>query len=157
MRITKGFAVKILVITFFALSMGYLEAVVVVYLRDALGVTATQPNTQIVISDTVLLIEQFREAATIIMLIAVGWLYGKTLKERFAAFVWCFALWDLFYYVSLYFLVSWPLSVMDIDLLFLIPVPWVAPVIVPVVISAVALIVSGYFLFKENKRSFKRD
>lgn len=151
------FVVKILVITAFALAMGYLEAVVVFYLREALGITVAQPNTQITISNTILLIEQFREAATIIMLAAVGWLYGKTLKEKFATFIWCFAIWDLFYYVSLYFLISWPLSLMDIDLLFLIPVPWIAPVIVPVVISSVALVVSGYVLFKENKRSLKRD
>jgi hypothetical protein len=147
----RSFVAGILVITAFALAMGYLEAVVVLYLRGTLGIALTQPNTQIIISGRTLLIEQLREVMTIIMLASVGWLYGRRLRERFAAFIWCFAIWDIIYYVSSHFLISWPLSLTDIDMLFLLPVPWIAPVIVPVVIFSIALIVSGYVLFKESK------
>jgi hypothetical protein len=49
--------------------------------------------------------------------------------------MWAFALWDIFYYIWLYVLLRWPPGLMTVDVLFLIPRPWIAPVLVPVVIS----------------------
>ncbi|MGD2080540.1 MAG: hypothetical protein PVJ36_05370, partial [Nitrospirota bacterium] len=50
--------------------------------------------------------------------------------------LWCFALWDIFYYVFLRVWLGWPRTMMDMDVLFLIPGPWVAPVLLPVAASA---------------------
>jgi hypothetical protein len=85
-------------------------------------------------------IEMTREAATIIMLVAIAWLTGETWLERGIFFLWTFAFWDLFYYVSLYILIKWPPTLKTIDVLFLIPVPWIAPVWFPMGVSFTTIV-----------------
>jgi hypothetical protein len=82
-----------------------------------------------------------REAATIIMLVVIAYLVGSSWLERGVFFLWTFAFWDLFYYVSLYILIKWPSSLKTIDVLFLIPVPWIAPVWFPIGVSSMTIIV----------------
>ncbi len=53
-----------------------------------------------------------------------------------------FGIWDIFYYVWLRVFLHWPSTILDWDLLFIVPVPWVGPVIAPCIISLV-LILSG--------------
>ena len=53
--------------------------------------------------------------------------------------MWAFAFWDIFYYVWLYALLRWPSGPTTIDVLFLIPRPWIAPVFVPVVASLLVI------------------
>lgn len=89
-----------------------------------------------------LLIELGREAATLVMLAAVGVAAGKSRRERLALFMIAFGVWDIFYYFWLKLFLDWPLDIMTWDLLFLVPVPWAAPVLAPVLIS-IALILSG--------------
>ena len=48
----------------------------------------------------------------------------------------------IFYYIWLYAMIGWPGSIMTWDILFLLPLPWVGPVITPVLI-ALAMIVAG--------------
>jgi len=79
--------------------------------------------------------EILREAATIIMMMTVAWLTGKTFLERFSWFIFCFAIWDIFYYIFLKLLLGWPSSFLTWDILFLIPVVWTGPVIAPVIVS----------------------
>ena len=81
-----------------------------------------------------------REAATIIMLIIIAYLVGTTWPERGIFFLWTFAFWDLFYYLSLYILIKWPPALKTIDVLFLIPVPWIAPVWFPIGVSSLTII-----------------
>jgi hypothetical protein len=81
-----------------------------------------------------------REAATIVMLVVIAYLVGSTWPERAIFFLWTFAFWDLFYYVSLYILIKWPPTLTTIDVLFLIPKPWIAPVWFPVAVSSVTII-----------------
>ncbi|QKJ97810.1 MAG: hypothetical protein HND39_16860 [Ignavibacteriota bacterium] len=57
-------------------------------------------------------------------------------------------IWDIFYYIWLYVFIQWPKSLMDWDVLFLIPLPWWGPVISPILISVI-LITTGYLLIKE--------
>lgn len=118
----------------FSVAMGYLETAVVVYLRELYYPTGFQfplhgMKPQIVIT------ELLREAATVIMLYMVAHLTAKTNVKRFAYFIFCFAVWDIFYYVFLKLLLNWPASIFDWDILFLIPLPWVGPVLAPVLIS----------------------
>jgi hypothetical protein len=88
---------------------------------------------------SLLTLEVFREAATILILLSVALLAGKTARSRFATFLWTFAIWDIVYYASLWATVRWPHSLADPDVLFLIPVPWLSPVWFPLVVSGLAL------------------
>jgi len=139
----------------FAASFGFLEAVVVVYLRAATGLL---PGYQGTLSDVVRMSGQFyvqsqslsqfpksiltleflREAATILMLLSVSFLTSSNSRARAAVFLWTFAFWDTVYYAGLWATVRWPLSLRDPDVLFLIPVPWLAPVWFPLLVSALA-------------------
>ncbi|MDQ6758441.1 MAG: hypothetical protein M3Z32_01085, partial [Acidobacteriota bacterium] len=88
-------------------------------------------------SETVvrLITELGREAATILMLAAVALAVARTFQEWAAAFLIAFGVWDISFYVFLKVLIHWPTSLLTWDLLFLIPVPWVSPVIAPVIVS----------------------
>ena len=55
-----------------------------------------------------ILIEYGREFSTIVMLVVIGYLSGKTRIERFFYFIFCFGIWDIFYYVWLKVFLNWP-------------------------------------------------
>jgi hypothetical protein len=134
----------------FGIAMAHLEGVVVVYLRHALGLLDSESNKESLdkFPKKYLAIEMTREAATIVMLVALALLTGSTWIEMGIFFLWTFAFWDLFYYVSLYILIKWPPTFKTIDVLFLIPVPWIAPVWFPIGVSTVTiLIIAGLYLF----------
>lgn len=121
--------------------MGYLEAAVVVYLRAALGFAPelVGPGTDTMTAATVgalLPAEVAREAATLAMIAAVGWLAGRTSLERLAWAAVVFGTWDITYYAGLRVLIGWPPSIAAWDVLFLVPAPWVGPVWAPVGVSA---------------------
>ena len=123
--------------------MAHFEGVVVVYLRKSLGMLDSDSNKESVgkIPDRFLMIEKTREAATIVMLVVLAYLVGTTWIERGIMFLWTFAFWDLFYYVSLYILIKWPPRLTSIDVLFLIPKPWIAPVWFPIGVSSLTIII----------------
>jgi hypothetical protein len=134
----------------FSMAMGYLEASVVVYLRELY-----YPNgfafPLVVLRPEVGLVEIFREAATVIMLLALGILVGQNLRQRFAYFLIAFATWDIFYYVFLKLILGWPTSVFTWDILFLIPVPWVGPVLSPLIICITMFALAGIILRNEQR------
>lgn len=134
---------KLSLLAIFGIAMAHLEGVVVVYLRKALGMLDSESNKESVekIAPSYLKIEMTREAATIIMLVVIAYLVGGTWIERGVFFLWTFAFWDLFYYLSLYILIKWPPTLKTIDVLFLIPKPWIAPVWFPVGVSSLTIIV----------------
>jgi len=123
--------------------MAHLEGVVVVYLRKALGILDSESNKESLekFPGYYLKIEMTREAATIIMLVVIAYLTGGRWVERGVFFLWTFAFWDLFYYLSLYILIKWPPSLKTIDVLFLIPKPWIAPVWFPVGVSSLTILI----------------
>ncbi len=79
--------------------------------------------------------EFVREAATLIMLLAVGILAGRTWRSRLGYSALAFGIWDIFYYVFLKLMCGWPRSLFDWDILFLLPLPWWGPVLAPVSIA----------------------
>jgi hypothetical protein len=83
----------------------------------------------------VLSTELLREAATLLMLLGVAFLAERRPVRRFAVYALCFGVWDLVYYAALVLLLGWPASLLEWDVLFLIPVPWAAPVLAPVLVS----------------------
>jgi len=134
---------KMSLLALFGIAMAHFEGVVVVYLRKALGMLDSESNKASVdkIPKRFLYIEMTREAATIIMLVVIAYLAGTTWVERGVFFLWTFAFWDLFYYLSLYIVIKWPPSLKAIDVLFLIPVPWIAPVWFPIGVSSLTIVV----------------
>ena len=125
------------VVVAFAIAMAFLESAVVVYLQRALGIDprALFPLRDPALTGDLALIEVGREAATLIMLGAVGWLAGRSGLERLAWTAVAFGTWDILYYAWLWAFIGWPSSPDSWDLLFLIPVPWTGPVWAPVAIS----------------------
>lgn len=149
MEKSKRFDFRTLTLTVaaYAFAMAYLESAVVVYLQRALSIT---PLTLFPLRDQTTLgglgsIEVGREVATIVMLATVGWMAGRTSLERLAWTSVAFGIWDIGYYFWLWVFIGWPTSLGTIDLLFLLPVPWVAPVIAPILVS-IALIAFGFIV-----------
>ncbi len=134
---------KFLLLALFGISMAHLEGVTVVYLRRALGIIDSRSNRELLkeIPKHFIFIEKTREVATILMLVTLALLVGKTWLDMMVVFLWTFAFWDLFYYLSLYILIKWPSNLKTINVLFLIPRPWIAPVWLPIGISSITIII----------------
>ena len=125
----------------FALAFGYLEGAVVVYLRRLVYPDGFRfPLVEL--DPSLVRVELAREAATILMLLGAACLASTDRVRRFGVFAYCFGLWDLGYYAALKLLLDWPASLLDWDVLFLIPLPWLSPVLAPVLVSC-ALIWAG--------------
>jgi hypothetical protein len=137
-------------LTLFSIAMGYLETAVVVYLR-AIYYPQGFDFPLVNMNTTIALTELGREAATIIMLAGIGILSGKNPTQRFAMFLYSFAIWDIFYYVFLKVLLNWPESLFTWDILFLIPLPWVGPVICPCIISLSMILLAAVLIYFNDK------
>jgi len=133
---------KLLFVSIFAIAMGFLEAAVVIYLRKLFYPLFFNFPLKGFIDPSILGIEWLREFATIIMLLTIGLLAGKKVYEKFAYFIYAFAIWDLFYYVFLKLTLNWPPSLLTWDILFLIPWPWIGPVIAPIICSIIIITLS---------------
>jgi hypothetical protein len=144
----------------FGIAFGYVEAAVVVYLRALyqpiherfhpgrdpgdLFPILTLDELRLARPEAThwLGIELGREAATLAMLLALGLAVGRNWQKGMAVFAMAFGFWDIFFYIALWFLIGWPRSFLEWDLLFLLPVPWVGPVAAPIIVS-VSLITGG--------------
>jgi hypothetical protein len=130
-----------------AVAMAYLEAAVVVYLRALLRIDLTHVSLGHYFN-----IEVGREVATIVMLVAVGWVAGRKLQDRLAYGAFAFGLWDIWYYIWLTVLVGWPETLFDWDILFLIPLRWWGPVLSPVLIALLLCIVGIFVIVRTERR-----
>lgn len=140
---------KLMVVLLFSIAMAYLESAVVVYLRAMYGIEDLLKDINLT-PDVYTFIEIGREAATIVMLITVGFISGNSKPKKIGYFFLAFGVWDIFYYIWLYIFIQWPTSLTEWDILFLIPLPWWGPVIAPVLIS-ILLISIGFMLIKDFK------
>ena len=128
------------VVTGYAMAMAWVEAAVVFYLRTLINrVEPYQPNPLPVVGGLGQ-VEMVREAATLMMLLAVGILAGRNWTSRFGYSAVAFGVWDICYYVFLKIICDWPNSLLDWDILFLLPLPWWGPVLAPVSISLLMII-----------------
>jgi hypothetical protein len=132
----------------FAVAMAYVESAVVVYLR-----TIYYPQgfsfPLVLLPPGMVAIEIGREAATLVMLLGVGMLAGVDRWDRIPLFCVAFGVWDIAYYIWLWVFLRWPPSLLTWDVLFLIPVPWVGPVVAPAIVSVV-LIAGGLLLLRKR-------
>lgn len=168
----KNMKETILKVIIFAVAFGFVEAAVVSYLRRLLGVGFSppqigreeilflapgvaflEPKTAVkVIADTAILnMERIREIATLVMLAAVGAITGKTRGGKIAFFFLAFGIWDIFYYLFLRLTIGWPKSFLDLDIFFLLPTPWVGPVLVPITVAFLLVVGSILYLIKVEK------
>jgi len=141
-------AVKSLSLLFIvAIAMAFLEAAVVVHLR-----ALYYPDRPLMIfplrllPEDALQVELARELGTLIIILCVAWLAEKNFTRVFAAFLFIFGLWDIFYYVWLKLVLGWPVSWLEWDVLFLIPWPWLGPWIAPVAVALLFVAWSAWAL-----------
>ena len=129
-----------LTVAAFAVAMAWVESAVVFYLRtlsDRIDPYQTEPLPPVAGLASV---ELIREAATLIMLFTVGMLAGKSWRSRWGYAAIAFGIWDIFYYLFLCVICHWPNSLLDWDVLFLLPLPWWGPVIAPVLIATLMIV-----------------
>ncbi len=145
---------RFLIAVVFAVAFAYIESAVVVYLREifyAEGFSFPLPNLLHLdpAHRYVLMTEIGREASTLIVILTAAWLFGRNRAQRFAYFMAIFAIWDIFYYVWLKAILGWPESIMDWDILFLIPVTWASAVLYPVIVSVIMLAFAAAILYRD--------
>ncbi len=142
---------KNILLTFlFGIVFGYLEAAVVIYLRELYYPEGFSFPIKL-FTGKIILVEYIREIVTLLMIFFVSLLAGKTKLEKFAYFMFIFGIWDIFYYVFLKIFLNWPKSFLEYDLLFLIPVAWVGPVLAPIIVSLLLIIAALFIIYFENK------
>jgi len=139
------------VVVFLSIAFAYIEAAVVVYLRGIFHPDGfVFPLREFPLSENwnILLTEVGREAATLVVILTGSWLADRSFQQRFAYFMAIFAIWDIFYYVWLRVLINWPGSIMDWDILFLIPMTWASPVLAPILVSIILLLFATIILYR---------
>ena len=140
------------IVVIFSIAFAYIEAAVVVYLREIFHPDGFDfPLKAFGISPLwkqLLLTEIGREAATLVLILTGAWLASQKLQKRFAYFLAIFAIWDIFYYIWLKVLIDWPASIMDWDILFLIPMTWASPLLAPVLVSIILLTFAVIILYR---------
>jgi hypothetical protein len=128
------------VVVLFAVGMAWVEAASVYYLRAMVDRIEPYQQNPLPIHGVLGPVEVVREAATLVMLLAVGMLAGRTWYKRLAYTAIAFGVWDILYYVFLRIICGWPKSLFDWDILFLLPLPWWGPVLAPVCIASLMVV-----------------
>lgn len=136
----------------FAVAMGFLEGIVVVYLHELYYPDGFEFPLKLM-SPELVKIEWIREIASLVMLAGVGIITGRNGLQRLFYALFAFGVWDIFYYAALKLLIGWPASLLTWDLLFLIPVPWLGPVLAPV-LNSVTMIVMALLLIGRQERGY---
>lgn len=168
-RTRGGVRLRWVALLVFAVGFGYVEAAVVHNLRRIIGfesgyhlgtgkvyldlgfITFVSPERSVLVDPGLVGVETAREAATLVMLLAIAVVAGATVRRRVAGFFVAFTVWDLTYYLFLRVLDGWPPSLASLDVYFLIPVTWVGPVATPVLASSVVLVLSSWAYLTEPR------
>jgi hypothetical protein len=128
------------IVVAFAVAMAWVESASVFYIRALVDrIEPYQPHP-LPLNDSLGYVELCREAATLIMLATLGMLAGRTWRHRVGFAAVAFGVWDIFYYVFLRVMTGWPRTLLDWDILFLLPLPWWGPVLAPVSIALVMVL-----------------
>ena len=123
----------------FAAAFGVEEAIIVLYLRQ---LPATAAHTYA--------LETWREFCTLLVIGAIAWIAGTSPAYRARAFCFAFGIWDIVYYDALWALSGYP-RLGDPDVLFLIPVPWLAPVWAPMAFAFVLVLIGLFGVVRERR------
>jgi hypothetical protein len=139
-------------VAIYAIAMAWLEAAVVMYLRvftDRVQPYQVEPLPLLADLGN---IELVREVATLVMLLCVGWLAGRSFKSRVGYFLITFGIWDILYYFFLRIMGGWPATLLDWDILFLLPLPWWGPVLAPMLIAGQMILLGTLLAVQGEER-----
>ena len=139
------------VVVIFAIAMAWVESAVVFYLRTMIDRIEPYQTNPLPAFGGLAKAELVREFATLVMLFTVGMLAGKSWRSRLGYAAIAFGTWDIFYYVFLKVLCPWPNSLLDWDILFLLPLPWWGPIVAPMSI-AILMILWGTLASQVERR-----
>jgi hypothetical protein len=129
-----------LTVVLFATAMAWVESAVVFYIRTLVDRLEPHQPDPLPLLGTLGPVELVRELATLLMHFMVGWLAGRTWRERLGYMAVCFGVWDIAYYAFLKIMCGWPHSLLDWDILFLLPLPWWGPVLAPMLIALLMIV-----------------
>ena len=135
----------------YAIAMAWVEAAVVFDLRVLIDRIVPYQGNPLPMVPILGEVELVREAATLVMLWAVGRLAGATSRARWAYSALAFGVWDIAYYLFLHRMTGWPGSLWDWDVLFLIPLPWWGPVAAPLSLSVLLILGGSLVVFGESE------
>jgi hypothetical protein len=124
----------------FAIAMAWVESASVYYIRALVDRIEPYQSNPLPINGALGYVELWREASTLVMLATLGVLAGRTWHHRAGYAALAFGTWDIFYYVFLRVMTGWPRTLLDWDILFLLPLPWWGPVLAPVSIALVMIL-----------------
>jgi hypothetical protein len=128
------------IVAAFAVAMAWVEAATVFYIRALVDRIEPYQMHPLPMNGALGYVELWREAATLVMIAMVGLLAGSTWRRRAGYAALAFGVWDIFYYVFLRLMSGWPRTLLDWDILFLLPLPWWGPVLAPVSIAVVMIL-----------------
>ena len=129
-----------MIVIAFAIAMAWVESASVFYIRALVDRIEPYQANPLPLNDALGYVELWREAATLVMLATLGMLAGRTWRRRIGYAAVAFGAWDVFYYVFLRIMTAWPRTLLDWDILFLLPLPWWGPVIAPVSIALLMIV-----------------
>jgi len=141
---------KLIFMAAFVVAMAYLESAVVVYLRRVYGINEIE-NALAVFDRQISIIEMERELAIMVMLLAAAWMAGRNWQSRIGFFMFAFGVWDILYYLWLKVFIGWPVTLLNNDLLFLLPLPWWGPVLAPALIALIMAIAGAGLVNLDEK------
>jgi hypothetical protein len=124
----------------FAIAMAWVESASVFYIRALVDRIEPYQANPLPLNDPLGYVELWREAATLVMIATLGMLAGRTWRHRAGYAALAFGAWDIFYYVFLRVMTDWPRTLLDWDILFLLPLPWWGPVLAPVSIALIMIV-----------------
>jgi hypothetical protein len=124
----------------YATAMAWVEAASVFYIRALVGRIEPYQANPLPMNAMLGTVELWREAATLVMIATLGALAGRTWRRRAGYAALAFGVWDIFYYAFLHVMSGWPKTLLDWDVLFLLPLPWWGPVLAPVSIALVMIV-----------------
>lgn len=140
MSATPQNASRWLTVVLFAIAFAWIESAAALYLRTLVDRVEPYQLTPLPAVETLAWVEIVREAATMVLLATVGVLAGRNRVSRLGYTTIAFGVWDVCYYVFLKATCGWPHSLLDWDVLFLLPLPWWGPVLAPTLIALLMII-----------------
>ncbi|HJN16773.1 MAG TPA: hypothetical protein QGH10_14810 [Armatimonadota bacterium] len=155
----RTLAGRLVWLTAIGIAFGHIEAACVVYIRHFMDWVPLPgdlgPEMLAELPGWLIVTEQTREMATILMLLAVAALVGRNPLEKIATFLFAFGVWDIVYYIALRVMIGWPESLATMDCLFLIPKAWFAPVWIPMCAALVMVAIGAVMMASIEKYSAK--
>jgi len=168
----KSLPIRLFWWTLYAAAFGYVEALVVVYIRRLTHMGAGLDYHQLwtarhlawngpsILAEMRRLglyqTEYGREIATLLLLLSPAIAAGRTRRERLGLFLYTFAVWDETYYLWLKLWTGFPQALGSADIYFLVPIAWYGPVWFPVLIVMPALIALSLWLLTRPSRLSSR-